>query len=65
MTLRSLCDFAVKRRWLRNNPAANVKLASIRSDGFHTWSDEEIARFEAHHPVLGAQVARRARLAAA
>jgi hypothetical protein len=35
MTLRSLCEFAVKRRWLRTNPAANVKLSSVKSDGFH------------------------------
>jgi integrase len=50
MTLRSLCDFAVKRRWLRTNPAANVKLASIKSDGFHTWTEDEIAQFETQHP---------------
>jgi integrase len=51
MTLRSLCEFAVKRRWLRTNPAANVKLSSVKSDGFHTWTDDEIALFEAHHPI--------------
>jgi integrase len=51
MTLRSLCEFAVKRRWLRTNPAANVKLPSVKSDGFHTWTDDEIALFEAHHPI--------------
>jgi hypothetical protein len=33
MTLRSLCEFAVKRRWLRTNPAANVKLPTVKSDG--------------------------------
>jgi integrase len=51
MTLRSLCEFAVKRAWLRTNPAATVKLPSVKSDGFHTWSDDEIAQYEAHHPV--------------
>jgi integrase len=51
VTLRSLCEFAVKRGWLRANPAANIKLASVKSDGFHTWTDEEISLFEAHHPV--------------
>src|SRR5262249_56426418 len=51
MTLRSLCEFAVKRRWLRTNPAANVKVPSVKSDGFHTWTEEEIALFEAHHPI--------------
>ena len=51
VTLRSLCEFAVKRGWLRANPAANIKLASVKSDGFHTWTDDEISLFEAHHPV--------------
>jgi integrase len=49
--LRSLCDFAVKRGWLRTNPATSIKLRAIKGDGFHTWSEEEIAQFEAHHPV--------------
>jgi len=51
MTLRSLCEFAVKRGWLRTNPAATVKLPPVRSDGFPTWSDDEIAQYEAHHPL--------------
>jgi integrase len=51
VTLRSLCDFAVKRGWLRSNPAANVKLRSVKSDGIHCWTDDEIAQFEAHHPI--------------
>src|SRR5262245_33799732 len=50
-TLRSLCQFGVKRRYLRTDPTANIKLASIKGDGFHTWTEDEIAQFEAHHPV--------------
>ena len=50
-TLRSLCQFARKRGYRRDDPTANIKLASIKGDGFHTWSEEEIAQFEAHHPV--------------
>jgi integrase len=23
----------------------------IKRDGFHTWTDDEIAQFEAHHPI--------------
>jgi integrase len=49
--LRSLCEFAVKRRWLRTNPAASIRLRSVKSDGFHTWTDDEIALFEAHHSI--------------
>jgi integrase len=51
VTLRSLCRFALKRGWLRTDPTANIKLASIKGDGFHTWTEDEIAQFEAHHPL--------------
>jgi integrase len=51
VTLRSLCQFALKRGWLRADPTANIKLRAINSDGFHTWTDDEIAQFEAHHPI--------------
>ena len=51
VTLRSLCQFALKKKWLRADPTANIKLAGIKSDGFHTWTDDEIAQFEAHHPI--------------
>ena len=50
-TLRSLCQFGVKRRYLRSDPTANIKQRAIKGDGFHTWSEEEIAKFEARHPV--------------
>src|SRR6516165_3078479 len=50
-TLRSLCQFAVKRRYLRIDPTANIKLRAIKGDGFHCWTDDEIAQFEAHHPI--------------
>src|SRR5215467_14315857 len=51
VTLRSLCQFAVKRRYLRTDPTANIKQRSIKGDGFHTLTEDEIAKFEAHHPV--------------
>jgi integrase len=51
VTLRSLCQFALKRNWLRADPTANIRLRPIKSDGHHTWTDEEIAQFEAHHPI--------------
>ena len=50
-TLRSLCRFAIKRGYRRDDPTANIKLASVKSDGFHTWTDDEIEQFEAHHPI--------------
>jgi integrase len=50
-TLRSLCQFAVKRGHLRADPTANIKPRAITGDGFHTWIEDEIAQFEAHHPI--------------
>ena len=34
VTLRSLCQFAVKRGWLRTDPTRDIKQRSIKSDGF-------------------------------
>jgi len=51
VTLRSLCTFAVKRGFLKSDPTANIKSRSVKSDGFHTWTDDEIAQYEAHHAI--------------
>ena len=51
VTLRSLSQFALKRGYRRDDPTTNIKLASIKGDGFHTWTEEEIAQFEARHPI--------------
>jgi integrase len=51
VTLRSLCQFALKRGYLRADPAANIKQRAIKGDGFHTWTEDEIAQFEAHHTI--------------
>jgi integrase len=51
VTLRSLCQFAVKRRYLRADPTATIKQRAVKGDGFHTWTEDEIAQFEAHHPI--------------
>src|SRR5262249_10395181 len=50
-TLRSLCQFGVKRRYLRADPTRDIKLRAIKGDGFHTWMEDEIARYEAHYPI--------------
>jgi len=49
--LRVLMGFARSRGWRTDNPAEGVKKLLYRSEGFHTWSDPEIARFEAHWSV--------------
>ena len=50
-TLRSLCQFAVKRGYLRAGPMANIKPRAIKGDGFPHMDENEIAQFEAHHPI--------------
>jgi integrase len=51
VTLRSLCQFALKRGWLRADPTKDIKLQAIKSDGHHTWTNAEIAQYEAHYPI--------------
>ena len=36
---------------MRENPTHGIKLPSVKSAGHHTWTDEEIAQFEAKHPI--------------
>jgi len=36
VTLRSLCQFALKRGYVRADPTANIKQRAVKSDGFHT-----------------------------
>ena len=45
----SVCGQA--RLSARDDPTRDIKQRSIKGDGFHTWTDDEIAQFEAHHPI--------------
>jgi integrase len=49
--LRILLAHAVDIGMLDSNPAIGVKRHPVRSEGFHTWSETEVAQFEAHHPI--------------
>jgi integrase len=50
--LRGLLQFAVSIGLIPSNRAANIEPAKMpRSSGYHTWREEEIAQFEAHHPI--------------
>lgn len=46
-TLRTLMGFAKTRGWRADNPAMDVRKLRYRSEGFHTWTEDEIAKFEA------------------
>lgn len=47
-TLKRLFDFAVKNGMRKDNPAILTDSYRIAGDGFHTWTDDEIAQFEGH-----------------
>jgi integrase len=49
--LRYLLDLAVEREMIAANPAIGVKLYRSKSEGHHTWTEEEVAQFEAYHPA--------------
>jgi integrase len=49
--LRSLLDIAVKNKMRRDNPARGIKLNSIKTSGYHSWTEEELQQFEARHAV--------------
>lgn len=56
--LRVVLSYAVSVGMIASNPAAGVRKYRSRSEGFHSWSEGEIAQFEKRHE-MGA----RARLA--
>ncbi len=49
--IRSVFSWAIEEDHTRTNPARDVPLIKTASHGFHTWTDDEIRRFEHRHPV--------------
>jgi len=49
--LRVLLGYAVSLDMIPSNPAASVKRYRSKGDGFHTWSEAEVAQFQARHPI--------------
>ena len=52
-TMRGLFAFAVEREYLQADPTRGVKLLGGPNDrnGFHTWTEDEVARFEVRWPL--------------
>jgi integrase len=50
-TLRVLLNYAVEVGMRIDNPASGIRLSRPKGDGYHTWTEQEIALFEAHHPI--------------
>jgi hypothetical protein len=49
--LRLLIRYAIDIGLRDSDPTLGIKPAKQKSDGFRTWSEEDIAAFELHHPV--------------
>jgi integrase len=49
--LRYLLDHAVAQGMIVHNAAIGVKKYRAKSDGHHTWTEAEIAQFQARHPL--------------
>jgi integrase len=47
--IRALMQHAVAMEMCKADPTYSIKLPSIKSDGIHTWDEDEIAIFEAKH----------------
>jgi integrase len=39
------------RKLVRNDPTWGIRVKVPKSDGYHSWTEAEIAQYEAHHPV--------------
>ena len=48
--LRYLLDHAVAVNMVAANPAIGVRKYRQKGDGHHTWTEDEIAQFQARHP---------------
>jgi integrase len=49
--LRGLLEFAVAEGFRADNPMQGIKLSKHKERSYHPWTAEEIAQFEAHHPI--------------
>jgi integrase len=49
--LRALMQFAIRQGMTTTNPVIATKPYKVDSDGFHTWTEDEIAAYEKRHPI--------------
>ena len=44
-------QFAVSKKMITSDPTAGIKTLSYATEGFHSWSEEDIAAFNQRHPI--------------
>lgn len=50
-SMRAILQFARDSGWIKKNPATGIKLPKMKTDGYHTWSVEEVVKYQERHPV--------------
>jgi integrase len=50
-SLKGLFKFAARRQLVKASPVAAVTKIKTDTEGFHTWTLEEVRRFEDRHPI--------------
>jgi integrase len=50
-SLRAVFAFAIDSGWIEANPTSGVSVKRPKSDGFYTWTVEDVQRFQAMHSV--------------
>src|SRR5262249_14260057 len=50
-SLRGMLNYAVKTHLIAVDPSLGIKNRRAKTAGYYTWTEEDIARFEAHHPI--------------
>jgi integrase len=51
MCLSAMFGWAVRQETMRSNPARDAERVSYATEGFHTWTVDEVRQFEDRHPV--------------
>ncbi|MFG6515884.1 tyrosine-type recombinase/integrase [Sulfitobacter sp. 1A13496] len=49
--LRMLLNHSIEIGWRLDNPTSAIKKMRTGSQGFHTWTEEELATFFSHHKI--------------
>jgi integrase len=49
--IRGLMQYCVAHEMISEDPTLGIKIKTPKSDGHHTWTEDEIAQFEAAHPI--------------
>jgi integrase len=49
--IRAPSQHCIKIGLLDDDPTLGIKLAAMKGDGIHSWTEDEISRFEMHYPI--------------